>query len=64
MGVDGRISFRVLSDTQLKRQRRELLDAAGMTYEQLAERHAYRDLTPEQWEIYHKVRNIDFLLGE
>lgn len=53
-----------VTDTQLRRQLRELLEASGMSYEQLAERHAYRDLTPDQWEIWHKVRNVLFLLGE
>jgi hypothetical protein len=54
----------VKTPEELRRQRADLLDRAGTTYDELRERAESYQLTLEERNIWETLRTIDFLLGD
>ena len=45
----------------LDKRRRQVLDAIGMSYEELAAKAATRSLIGDEWAAWEEIREIDFL---
>ena len=50
-----------VSRRDLDKRRRQILDAIGMSYEELAARAAARSLVGDEWAAWDEIREIDFL---
>ncbi|SOD64011.1 hypothetical protein SAMN06297387_113170 [Streptomyces zhaozhouensis] len=53
-----------MTRTEALRQREELLERAGLSYEQLRERADAYALTMEQLLIWHTIEGLDYLLSD
>lgn len=50
-----------VSRRDLDKRRRQILDAIGMSYEELAAKAAARSLVGDEWAAWDEIREIDFL---
>jgi hypothetical protein len=50
------------TEAELEAQRARLLAEAGLTYEELRDRAATWNLSPEQQDIWHTIEGIGYLL--
>jgi hypothetical protein len=53
-----------LSIEQLELRRQEILDRAGISYEELAAKAEARSLVGDEWTAWDEIREIDFLINE
>lgn len=53
-----------VSEAELQQERRDVLASIHMTYEELVERHAERDLNSREWDAWDRIKQIRWLLCE
>jgi hypothetical protein len=54
----------IKTPAELERQREDLLNRVGTTYEELRERAECYQLTADERNIWETLRTIDYLLGD
>ncbi|WP_052850970.1 hypothetical protein [Streptomyces avicenniae] len=53
-----------LTRQEAEQQRRELLDRAGLTYEELRDQVAVYAVTMDQLMVWHTIEGLDYLLSD